>query len=124
MPKINQRNQRRRDTFKWKRRGGDRRITIDCPRCHRKVGIPVDVYQNGVESDQDKQLTTQQLRTGVGGKSAKSITLASPIAASTATGDNPRVNPLNFICESCGYREGATAFRPEFKLVPGDTCND
>ena len=53
MPKKSVRNQTRRDTFKRKRRASDRRVTIDCPKCHGKVGIPVDVYQTGVESDPD-----------------------------------------------------------------------
>ena len=127
MPKKSVRNQRRRDTFKRKRRASDRRVTIDCPKCHGKVGIPVNVYQTGVESDPDKQLTTWQIKNGVSpshGKSRESIMLANLAAASTAMGDKPRVNPLSFICESCGYREGATSFKPEFRPVSGDTCND
>ena len=126
MPKKSVRNQTRRDTFKRKRRASDRRVAIDCPRCHGKVGIPVDVYQTGVESDPDKQLTTWQLRNEVSlshGKSMESIMLANLADASTAMGDKPRVNPLHFICESCGYAEEATAFKPEFRLLSGDTCN-
>ena len=129
MPNLKRRlkRQQRPSDHRAKRRAGDRRVTIDCPKCHGKVGIPVDVYQTGVESDPDKQLTTWQIKNGVSpshGKSRESIMLANLAAASTAMGDKPRVNPLSFICESCGYREGATSFKPEFRPVSGDTCND
>ena len=128
MPNLKRRlkKQQRLSDHRAKRRAGDRRVAIDCLRWHGKVGIPVDVYQAGVESDPDKQLTTWQLRNGISlshGKSMESFRLANLAAASTAMGDKPRVNPLHFICESCGYAEGATAFKPEFRLLSGDTCN-
>lgn len=128
MPNLNRRlkKQQRLYNRRAKLRAGDHRINIDCPKCRGKVGIPVDVYQTGVQSDQDKQWTTWQIRNGVSlshGKSMESIRLANLAAASTAMGDKPRVNPLHFICESCGYAEGATAFKPEFRLLSGDTCN-
>ena len=117
MPNLKRRlkKQQRLYNHRAKLRAGDHRINIDCPKCRGKVGIPVDVYQTDVQSDQDKQLTTWQIRNGVShshGKSMESIMLANLADASTAMGDKPRVNPLHFICESCGYVEGATAFKP------------
>ena len=90
MPNLKRRlkRQQRPSDHRAKRRAGDRRVTIDCPKCHGKVGIPVDVYQTGVESDPDKQLTTWQIKNGVShshGKSRESIMLAN-LAASIVVG--------------------------------------
>ena len=109
MPKISRRNQNRRDTYRWKQRASDRRISIDCPRCHGKVGIPIDVFQNGVESDPDKQVTTVKMREGIPYKPALPDMEPTLALYSHRIG---QVNPPNFICESCDYREGATSFRP------------
>lgn len=99
-----------------KLRAGSRRITIDCPECHSNVGIPIDVYQTGVESDQDKQLTTLQLRGDVTSMSvliSASAPLDALIFASAEIQSTFKGNPLNFICGECGYREGASDFRPK-----------
>lgn len=101
------RNQQRENNHVARRKAGSHRVPIDCPRCHGKVGIPVDLYMNGVQSDPDKRLVTLGVRKGV---SMIEESIESSLQFFSTPVGNERVNPLHFICEKCGYREGVTKF--------------
>ena len=110
-PKRGARNQWRKEVLRAKKRAGDRRVTINCPRCHSTVGIPIDLLSNGVEFDPQKQRTTISLRGGsLEGLPFQFVpTSEADLNIITQGVGKP---PRNYICEQCGYRAGSNRFVP------------